>query len=519
MSRKTKQRRIQEPPRLPASASPSLEVSAALGQWEGAEYSHDRGWVYVPDMRSSPEVDSYSRSELMNRIAHLTRNEGLPRRIINCITRLVVGSGIKPEPMTKDPAYNDAVRRLWEERAESPVSFSLSEKFSASAAQRVLKRSQLRLGDSAIVAARNDDGRLRFALYGGNQIGNGTPRDVDKSWCDGVQTGPHSNPLAYRFLGRDRDGKETRADVPAEHVMFLAHLEEPDWTRGVTCLAHAVNKLKDRNEIRNALSKGIKMSSYQAWAIETQIGGNGGPGSLGPSGGRPQTIVEDPKTGKPVALEKMLMAGEIQSLKPGQSLKILHDQRPHPNVAAFEEEQIRDIALGTDWPFEVLWKIQALGGANTRFILVDAQSKAEEEQEEVCAVFARVYLLLLQEWEAAGDLAPCTDTEWYLHEWVTPPRLSVDFGRDGRIYLDQWVRGHITLKTIFGSQGYRWKRETTQWLEEIAWRKAEMKRLGLEPSDLPSINGGSPPANDGGNNNTKPDTPAPAEPDADDADT
>jgi capsid protein len=498
----------------PTLTAPSLIPSAAIGQWEGAEYSHDRGWIYVPDMRSSPEVDSFSRSELMNRIAHFTRNEGLPRRIINCITRLVVGTGILPEPMTKDLDYNENVRRLWTLNAESPITFSLSEKFSASAAQRVLKRSQLRLGDSALVAARNEQGRLRFALYGGNQIGSNAITKGNE-FIDGIKPGPHGNALAYRILGQRADGTATHTDVPAEHVMFLAHLEEPDWNRGVTCLAHAVNKLRDRKEIRDALSKGIKMSSYQAWAIESQLGAASSTGNLGPGGSRPQVIVEDPKTQKPIALDKMLMSGEIQSLKPGQTLKILHDQRPHPNVQAFEEEQIRDIALGTDWPFEVLWKIQALGGANTRFILVDAQSKAEEEQEEVCAVFARAYLMLLQEWEATGQLPPCSDPDWYLHEWVTPPRLSVDFGRDGRIYIDQWVRGHITLKTLFGSQGYRWKRETTQWLEEIAYKKSEMKRLNLTMADLPAAPG----AQILNDPEAKPDTGKPqSEPDADDED-
>jgi capsid protein len=465
-----------------------LTPSAALGGWEGALQSPDRGWVYVPSLKTTSEVDTYSRTELYNKIAHLTRNQGLPRRILKCITRMVIGNGLMPEPMTKDQRYNDNVRRLWTERAESPKSFSLSEKFSCSSAQRILKYTQLRIGDAAMVAARDEENRLRFALYGGNQIGDGSSRP--ENMRDGVLIGEHDQALAYRFVGRKINGEEKQVDVPASNVLFLATREGIEWHRGVTVLAHGVNKLKDRDDIRKALNKGIKMSSYQAWAIETQLGSASGPGNLGPGGGpRPTVIVEDPKTKKPMALEKMLEAGQIEELKPGQSLKILHDQRPHPNVQAFEEEQIRDIVNGTDWPFELLWKIQALGGANTRFILVDAQSKAEEEQEGMVEILAPMYLMLLQDWEAQGDLPPCEDPEWYLHEWVTPPRLSVDFERSGRIYIDQWVRGHITLKTIFGSQGYRWKRETTQWLEEIAWKKAEMKRLNLTRADLPAAPG------------------------------
>ena len=56
---------------------------------------------------------------------------------------------------------------------------------------------------------------------------------------------------------------------------------------------------------------------------------------------------------------------------------------------------------------------------------------------------------------------------------------------DGRIYIEQWKQGHITLKTLFGYSGDGWKRQTTQWLEELAWKKAEMQRLGLTREDLP----------------------------------
>jgi capsid protein len=475
--------------KVPQAAAPDLTPNAAWGAYEGALPSIDRGWVYIPDLRSSPELDHLSREVLYQRISHLYRNEGLPRRIINGITRLVVGTGLMPEPMTKDERYNDKVRSLWAQRAESPRTFSLSEKFSCAGAQRILKKSQLKLGDAGMVAARDEDNRLRFALYGGHQIGSGD--NPPKGMKDGVLVNRYDAAEAYRLLGRDADGKPTQVDVPARDMLFLVRRDGVDWHRGATCLAHAVNKLQDRSEVDKALNKGIKMSSYLAWAIEQQANAPRGPGGLGP-GSRPQKIIEDPKSGKPVTLEKFLGSGQIEELQPGQSLKILHDQRPHPNVQAYREDQIRDIVNGTDWPFEVLWKIEALGGANTRFILVDAQAKCEEEQEELVEqVLAPAYIMLLQDWEAHGDLEPCTDPEWWNHEWVLPPRLSVDFGRDGRIYIEQWVKGHITLKTIFGAQSLRWKRETTQWLEEIAWKKREMERLQLTTADLPASAGTS----------------------------
>ena len=468
-----------------------LSPRSAWGGFEGAMNTGENGWLYVPRSDSSGEVDHLSRSTLLDRISHLYRNNGKPRRIIKCITRMVVGTGLSPEPMTRDTAYNDRVKMLWARDAESPKSFSLSGKFSSGGAQRAIKHAQLKTGDACMIAARDEDNRLKFALYDGAQIGNGTSPPVGMR--DGVLLNQHDRATAYRILGRDTSGKPTQVDVDAQNVLFFAAHEGIGWQRGVTALAHAVNKLKSLDEIERALTMGIKMSSYQGWAIEQQLGTAATPGIPGAPGsglgsGAPQIIIQDPKSGEPVVLEKFLRAGQIKELKPGQSMKVLHDERPHPNAMNHNTEQIRDIALGTDYPFEILWKIEALGGANTRFILADCQSKIEVDQEELCEqVLCPMYILKLQDWEAAGELQPCTDPEWWMHEWLAPARLTVDFGRDGRIYIEQWVRGHITLKNIYGYRGEGWKRQLTQWLTEIAWKKSEMERLGLVAADMPAV--------------------------------
>lgn len=475
----------------PIAASPPAMQPQAYGQWDAALPTYDTGMIWVPQFKAAEEVDALSRAAITDRQCHLYRNNGRVRRVINCVTRLVTGTGLMPEPMTKDQRYNDAVRRLWLLDAESPKTFSLSGKFSCSRAQRALKRAQLKTGDSAMVAAKQDEGgiasSLYFALYDGTQIGDGN--NPSPAMRDGVLTNEHDRALAYRLLGLTCDGKATQVDVDAQHVLFFGSNEDIGGHRGVSCMAHAINDLVTLKDIHDALGKGIRMSSYQAWVIEQQIGAPTPPGgTLGPGGGpRPTVTVEDPKTKQPITLEKFLGKGQIETLKPGQSAKILHDQRPHPNVMQWDDALMRTIIGGLDYPYEVIWKIEALGGANSRFVLADCQSKIAVDQEEMVEqILAPAYILKLQNWEERGLLPPCEDPDWWMHEWLTPARLTVDFGRDGRIFLDQWVRGHITLKTLFGFTGDAWKRQTTQWLEEIAWRKAEMKRLGLDTNDLPA---------------------------------
>lgn len=481
-------RRTTKAPRAVAAQPPAL-TPQAFGEYESAGTSIDRGWIWVPNWNPREDVSSLTRSTLIDRTAQLYRNNGRPRRVINCITRMVTGTGLMPEPMTRDTAYNDAVKRLWAMEAESPKAFSLSKKFSFSRAQRALKRAQLKTGDAAMVPARVDEGglfpALRFALYDGSQIGSGL--NPMKGMYDGVLTDEHDAAVSYRFLGRDQSNKLTQSDIEAANVLFFTGCESTAGHRGVSCLAHALNNLADIKDIHEALGKGIKMSSYQAWVIEQQLGTPERPGGVMGPGARPNVVLEDPKSKKPMTLEKFLGKGQIEELKPGQQAKILHDQRPHPNVMSWDDAMMREVIAGTDYPYEVLWKIEALGGANSRFVLADCQSKLEVDQEEMVEqVLAPAYIMLIQNWEARGLLPPCSDPDWWMHEWLTPARLTVDFGRDGRIYLDQWVRGHITLKSLYGYKGEGWKRQTTQWLEEIAWRKTEMKRLGLKRADLPA---------------------------------
>mgnify|MGYP000211005552 CR=1 FL=1 len=133
-------------------------------------------------------------------------------------------------------------------------------------------------------------------------------------------------------------------------------------------------------------------------------------------------------------------------------------------------------------------KIEALGGANTRFVLDGTQGQINIDQEQLVEqINAPTYIMLLQEWEAMGLLQPCEDPEWWHHEWLTPPRLTVDYGRDGKIIIDQWHRGHITLKSIYGWRGDNWQRQTDQWLDEILYRKEGMAKRGLTKDDLPAM--------------------------------
>lgn len=464
----------------PGEAAPS----ATAGAFQGADHTLDRGYVYFPDLDSRAEIDELSRTELLKRARFLYNNVGLVRRIINGISRMIVGSGLMPHPTTPDKAFNAAVVRAWKFKCESKTSFDLARKWNVSSSQGAMMRAALKDGDCACVAARLPaelGGRLRFAFYEGPQIA--TPWGSSRpGWEDGIQVDQFGGPVAYSFMNRSADGisrANSSVIVPAANVFHLANRERLGQLRAPTVLYHAVNKLLDRGEIQYALTKGIKLTSQPAHVIET-VAGEAAPqgGKLTP---RPQTIVSTPSG--PIALEKLLGGGEAFPLGPGQQFKIITDGRPHPNVTGHLNDMVRDISYGAGFSPEVLWSIEALKGANTRFVMADTQAGIEAGQDILVDDYlCPLYILWLRDAIRAGDVpkpSGAVGEDWFVHGWLAPARLTVDFGRDGSVNLEHYKRGLITAKTLYGFSGVEAEAQIDQYLDERLYIKKGIEARGL----------------------------------------
>lgn len=468
------------------NGSKDLTPSAAVGSFPGAQWSRDRGYVYFPTLDTEREVDSWSRTELMKKTRAMFNGIGFVRGLITGTARMVCGTGLAVQPTTSAPEWNRKAQRVFVARTASRETFHLARKYSFSSSQRAVVRGWLKDGDILNVFARTESGALRTALYEGNQIGTGG--NETKGLVDGVHLDRHRGALGYRIVTHDSAGREHRTDVDASHCTLVTDYERIHQARGVSCLYHAVNRLLDRGEILAATTKGIKLSSHIGYAIETELGNSGppgGPGALSPS--RPEKKIETPHG--PMKLSQFLESGQIEELGAGKKFKIIHDARPHPNVTTHLDGIVRDISLGTGFFPEVLWNVSGLGGANTRFVMASAQSRIEELQEILVETYcAPIYLAHIADAIREGELE--FHPEWFLHTWLTPARLTVDFGRDGKLHLEQYKQGHITLRTLYGYRGEDWKIEIDDYLDERAYIKAGAAERGLTMEEaMPSFYG------------------------------
>jgi capsid protein len=480
MSRRSRRLAAQARPRDSAAAvaAPPAAQAATIFQWGGSnghvavESTTARGVGYFPELNTKKEITPRTRTEVLRQCRRFTVNCGLARRIVFGLSRLAAGTGLTPYPLTTDTEWNRLALAYAATRFDSPLTFDVGGRFDFYSGQAFALACSYRDGDQATVAATAPTGEAMFAFYEGHQIGDGAGElpapGVARTLWDGVRVDPFHRAIAYRFL--DDDGRLAR-ELPAGAVLFLADYERAGQTRATSIFEHAIPHLHDRDDVVSYLKTGVKLTNLRGFWFEKEIGA-----STAPIPGLPQiaqTITKSDGTTENITLEQVLKGGQIAALPAGVKLRNNDSAHPHPNQLDFLDYLIRDIAWGAGVAPELLWNIASLGGANTRFVVAEAQSWIDREQEKLIRCWCQpAWTHTIAAGIAAGRLRPCRDPQWWRVGWIPPPRLTVDFGRDGRLYIEQNRSWMLSLKTAYGWSGQDWQVQVSQILDEIAEVKA-----------------------------------------------
>lgn len=492
MSAASKPRRPRASRASAALAAPDLQPQASSyvglgGGWatnghQGADSSRNRGYVYFPQLDTRREISSYTRTEILRKVRFLYANHGIAKRIVNGLARLVAGTGLTAQAATKDKAWNSAAEKYFANVTGSPFVFDVGGRYDFEKSQQALLRFRFRDGDAAALLAESEAGTARYAFVESHQIGTGLMSAVqDTRWNDGVLLDDQNRARMYRILGDNN----SFTDVRAEDLIFFADYERAGQSRGLSILSHAINHLLDSAEITAFIKTGVKLANQYGYWVEYPNGADKPAATASARvGGTKNTETVTTGAG-PITFEKIYGAGAIPDLPPGAQLKFNGASHPHPNNLSLIEFLIRDIAWGVGLSPEILWNIAALGGANTRFVLADAQGWIEEQQAELVRLYcSRVWIYTIAKAMKSGALPRCQDTEWWKHQWIPPPRLTVDFGRDGKLHLEQLKMGVITYTRLLGWQGQDFETHTDKWLDEIAYVKEGLAARGLGWDDV-----------------------------------
>jgi capsid protein len=459
-----------------AAAASSFGWGAGQG-YGMADWSNARGYVYFPELDTRKEITPYTRGEGLRKARFLEANVGLARRLLLGMGRMAMGTGLMPSFTTKDKEWNKLMNARLAAVLGSPQTYDLAGKQDFFSAQADDMSTSYRDGDLGKVYARDEGGNLRIAYYEGHQIG-GTPAGYTEPMpnapsriLDGVRVDRHNRTLSFVIQAGEQAGEGI--EIPASDFALLSGFTRKGAPRGVTILKHAINKMVDRGELEAMASKGMKNAARIGFAITRDASAPAKPpgwtGSTGVNPVRRESTTDAAGTTKRVKVEDVIDSngGEIPELPAGYDIKTLLDERPHQNTIEFFDYLARDAAMGCDWPHELLYNIWKLGGASQRYVMADAQSIIEREQARWVMQFGtRDVVAFAVEQMRTGRVRKCQDPEWWAHEFIPPARITVDYGRDGKLQLEQIKSGALTFKRFFGWQGLGLE-QVDEWLDEV----------------------------------------------------
>lgn len=469
---KKRKRRPQGIPTLQATA-PS-EPLALFSGYDAANWSEARGEMWWPTLDARHELDSFSREEILRRIHWLKANFGFIRGLIRNSADLIGWQ--TPQAQSDDEMWDDLAEAYFRDCCYEAAAFDVAGKFDFEDAQPMLMREALTNGDMLTVLTKWKDGSPRVAFYATSQLAN--PEDCGPSWRDGIQFTATGRHMAYGVKD-SMTGKVTV--IPAGSCIYFGEFDSPGEDRPVPPLAHGVNHAHDITEVFAFTKQGIKSASLLG-AVREQSA-NAVPRAKQGLTGATRTITD--ASGNRFKVADVWSGAQIPELAPGESIKLLHDERPSQNVMDFVRTLIRDIAVGWGLPPEVVWEMLRMTGPGVRFVMdvADRWIKCRQKRHRIWG--KRVWRYVIATGIRNGDLPlPAPDPKlgrekWWAVNFTSQRNLTIDRGQVSRARLDELDAGVGTMHDWEDIDGRHWKDRGKQRIREVAWLKAECEEVGL----------------------------------------
>jgi capsid protein len=318
-------------------------------------------------------------------------------------------------------------------------------------------------------------------------------------------------PIAYRVL-RDPVEKmrdpSARAywDYPARGFWHVCRNQRINENRPLPWIHHGDQSGQNILDINTLEMQVQKINSYFTGAVKT-INGELPVGITQMLAHETQTIANGvDENGAPLTkeVERSFMdlhgAGGILELQPGEEFQFFTNGRNAANFKELIEYFASDISIGFGLPVQFVWALTGLAGPQARMVLQQADwffiDVADMMVSNYCQPVREAFLADAMN---RGLLrAPAPGTNWKATHWQGPGSLTIDKGRDGKLYVNLVENLMGTRKDFYRSTGKDGMTGLREAIEEIAQIRdiAEEFNLPLEIV-LASMNG-KPVGSDGG---------------------
>jgi capsid protein len=449
--------------------------------------SPQRMWIYTPSLDASKALTPSARLEQTKKSFFLYENIGLAARAVDGIAKFV--GPLIPQAKTADEKWNRLAEQAFESACgNAPFGVDVAKQVNFYDAQELLVKQMALAGDVFWQKQTSNSGRALFRIIPGENVGS-SHADVKDGWQDGVKVSKSGAAVRYRVLKSPGSYSEYN-EISADDLTRVGKIDRVGQVRSRPWLHRAADNLQDSSEIVSYEKMSAKLGASLAFIITSPESGSIGLGSS----------LNKVATGGGGSITKdMITEGGsmIPQLLPGETITSLNNTHPANNLDAFLTYLRRDIAHGFNIPASVLFDPEAAGGATMRYAMVDAAKTISRIQEiiiqQFCAPFWKFWIF--QEIEA-GRLPFPNDEKDFLNsiDWVAPMNVSVDIGRDGRLYSDMLQRGQISPQDFFNMQGKDHDKVLDDTIRAAVRRKKRVAEIAAEEGVEISVNEVFPPA-------------------------
>lgn len=440
-------------------------------------------------LNARTELVEWERVKLVAKSRSLRNNLGLVGHMIQGVSDYSIGEGLVPQPQTADKEWNKRAIAFFDGLVNQP-NWNVTGDTSFYEDQTLVLPEMMCDGEIFALKVLGDFGEQNQLLTT-DQVGT-HGWQVDRSWRDGIQYNSLGRALAFRVQQDpwpDHSANPRHTDVARASMIHSYWKRRIHQRRGLPWLHHGVNSCLDILDLLAFEKVAAKLNSALVAAITTASGKL--PASMDhlvESMKKGSTPAAPPAQPKPEDGMKMLniFGSSIPVLKGTEKIEFFEGRRPSLTFAGFIDYLIRDIAWGFGVAPELVWAISGLTGSNTRLVV----ELGDRYFKRVAGVLADAYCQPVYEWLIAraclsGELPWPNDPakrSWALCKWRGPRTMTVDRGRDGRLYIELVKNRMMTLEEWWTLNNEDPSAMRRAWIDELAEDLAYCAEKGIDPA-------------------------------------
>lgn len=483
---------------LPQSWRNSI-VNALGGTFDSASDNPQRTSTVMFPLDSRREINPRERRELVKKHRSLRNNLGFVRGMVNTTARLVVGKGIMPMPKSGDKDFDRRALAYWKRNTKGQ-SFDISGQDTEVAMQRLVMREMIVDGEIFAIRVFDGFGNPQRQLIKTESIGNPSGNFGTANWQDGILLNSLRRPLKYNVIQEPLPGTRVARDRPidARDMQHVYDRERATQHRGLPWGYTGLNHGVDVIDIAAFEKVAHKINSAIIGSMTTQDGKTPASmdGLLAAAMAAQTGVQGDTKAAKDTKQGTRyldLHGTMIPLFKAGENMQF-YPSRNSMNTVEFAGWLLAQYAQGFGAPVEWIVGITA-GGANVRGnndlgarfiddcrrILVDDWCQPNWQNIIGTGLLASQYP---RDYPLIEPLDPPRGWDgWDTVTWRGPKDITVDRGREGKLYLELVRGGLMTKEEWWTLQGEDPDESEDRVAEEIATGLERWLAKGL-PEDM-----------------------------------